>query len=113
MCAPVNAPFSWPNNSLSSRFSGIALQLMATNGPSLRALRRWMAAAAISLPVPLSPNESTGACRGHFADECKGRLHLRTRAEHLLEDFRSLSLLQLSIFLFQFYNVDASAKQQL
>ena len=31
LTAPVNAPFSWPNSSLSSRFSGIAAQLMATN----------------------------------------------------------------------------------
>ena len=30
--APVKAPRSWPNSSLSSRFSGIAPQLMATNG---------------------------------------------------------------------------------
>jgi transcriptional regulator with PAS, ATPase and Fis domain len=33
----VNAPFSWPKSSLSSRFSGIALQLMAApiNAPVL------------------------------------------------------------------------------
>ncbi len=30
--APVNAPFSWPNSSLSSRVSTIAEQLMPTNG---------------------------------------------------------------------------------
>ena len=30
--APVNAPFSWPKISLSSSVSGIAAQLMATNG---------------------------------------------------------------------------------
>ena len=30
--APVNAPFSWPNSSLSSSVSGMAAQLMATNG---------------------------------------------------------------------------------
>ena len=34
--APVNAPFTWPNSSLSSRFSGIAPQLTATNGASRR-----------------------------------------------------------------------------
>ena len=31
--APVKAPFSWPNSSFSSSVSGIAAQLMATNGP--------------------------------------------------------------------------------
>ena len=30
--APVNAPFSWPNSSLSSSASGSAAQLIATNG---------------------------------------------------------------------------------
>ena len=59
--APVNEPFSWPNSSLSSRFSGMAPQLMATNGPSARAPSRWMARATSSLPVPLSPRTSTAA----------------------------------------------------
>ena len=34
--APVKAPFSWPNNSLSMRSRGMAAMLMATNGPPLR-----------------------------------------------------------------------------
>ena len=32
--APVKAPFSWPNSSDSSRLSGMAAQLTATNGPA-------------------------------------------------------------------------------
>ena len=32
--APEKAPFSWPNSSDSSRFSGIAAQFSATNGPA-------------------------------------------------------------------------------
>ncbi len=40
--APVNAPFSWPNSSLSSSASGMAAQLTGTNGPAARALPRWM-----------------------------------------------------------------------
>ena len=59
--APVNEPFSWPNSSLSSSVSGIAPQLIGTKGPAERAPRRWMAWAASSLPVPLSPSTSTGA----------------------------------------------------
>ncbi len=39
--APVKAPFSWPNNSLSSRFSGIAAQLTEMNGLSAREDLRW------------------------------------------------------------------------
>ena len=34
--APVKAPRSWPNISLSRRSAGIALQLTATNGPCQR-----------------------------------------------------------------------------
>ena len=55
----MKAPFTWPNSSLSSRVSGIAAQLMATNGPSLRPLFAWSALATSSLPVPLSPVMST------------------------------------------------------
>src|SRR5207253_1310749 len=34
--APVNAPFSWPNSSLSSRVSGMAAQFTAMNGLARR-----------------------------------------------------------------------------
>ncbi len=59
--APVKAPFSCPNSSLSSRFSDRAAQLMATNGPAARPLQRCSARAATSLPLPLSPSSSTVA----------------------------------------------------
>ena len=36
--APVNAPFSWPNSSDSSRAAGIAAQLIATKGAVARGL---------------------------------------------------------------------------
>ena len=36
LCAPVKAPRSWPNSSLSISSRGIAAMLMATNGPSRR-----------------------------------------------------------------------------
>ena len=58
-CASVKAPFTWPNSSLSRRFSGRAPQLMETNGASRRGERAWMALATSSLPVPLSPVMST------------------------------------------------------
>ena len=59
--APVNAPFSWPNSSDSSRFSGIAAQLTEMNGPLARRERAWMWRASTSLPVPHSPVISTEA----------------------------------------------------
>src|SRR5450755_4693890 len=40
LCAPVNAPRSWPNNSDSRRSFGIAAVLMATNGCAARTLCR-------------------------------------------------------------------------
>src|ERR1039458_3865417 len=53
--APVNAPRSCPNKSLSSRDSGIAAQLIATNGLLPRWLLRCNARATRSLPGPPSP----------------------------------------------------------
>ena len=53
--APVNAPFSWPNSSTPSRFSAIALQLIATNGTFAararlvdRAREQFLAGAALA-----------------------------------------------------------------
>ena len=57
--APVKAPFTQPNSSLSSSVSGKAAQLMATKGCAARGLPRWMARAISSLPVPVSPEIST------------------------------------------------------
>jgi hypothetical protein len=50
LMAPVNAPFSWPNNSLSSRPVGIAAQFSLTSVLSLRRLRSWIARAKSSCP---------------------------------------------------------------
>ena len=57
--ASVNAPRTWPNSSLSMRVSGSAAQLIGTKGPSRRALSKCSARASRSLPVPLSPVNST------------------------------------------------------
>ena len=72
--APVKAPRSCPNSSLSSSVSVIAAQLIATNGFDARALLSWMARATSSLPVPLSPVTSTVAAVGaHLAIAVKTR----------------------------------------
>ena len=57
--APLNAPRSCPNISVSIRVSGTAAQLTATNGPFLRGPLKCSAFATSSLPVPLSPVTST------------------------------------------------------
>ena len=58
--ASVNAPASWPNNSLSTNSCGMLPQLTAMNSPSLRGLMAWMERAIISLPTPVSPVIKTG-----------------------------------------------------
>src|SRR6267378_178642 len=62
--APVKAPRSWPNISLSTRSRGIAAQFTRTNGFSRRGLASWIALATSSLPVPDSPVMSTRASVG-------------------------------------------------
>jgi hypothetical protein len=58
--APVNAPFSCPNNSLSSRPVGIAAQLSLTKARWLRRLWSWIARAMSSLPVPVFAQQQDG-----------------------------------------------------
>ena len=53
--APVKAPRTCPNSSASNSSSDRDDALMATNGPAPRRERRWMAAATLSFPVPVSP----------------------------------------------------------
>src|SRR5262252_1200536 len=60
MWAPVNAPFSWPNSSLSSRLAGMAAQFTLTNSPVEKAEFAWSHRASTSFPVPPSPAISTG-----------------------------------------------------
>ena len=67
LSAPVKAPASWPNSSSSSRFSLRAVQFISANGLFFRGLLLWMARAASSLPVPVSPRISTVALVGAMA----------------------------------------------
>ena len=57
--APVNAPRSWPNSSLSSRVSASDAQCTLMYGRPARGLAAGFAAATSSLPVPDSPVMST------------------------------------------------------
>src|SRR3989442_1311983 len=58
--APVKAPRSWPNSSLSASDTVRALQLTARKGLPQRGPLKWMARATNSFPLPLSPVISTG-----------------------------------------------------
>ena len=57
--APVNAPRSWPNSSLSSRLSDSAAQLSLRYGLAARGDMRWTRSASTSLPTPVSPRIRT------------------------------------------------------
>ena len=82
LIAPVNAPFSWPNSSLSSSVSVSAPQLTLTNGPAARFERAWIARATSSLPVPLSPGMKTVASVGAtFSMVCEHGAHRRRLAD--------------------------------
>jgi hypothetical protein len=59
LTAPVKAPFTWPNISLSMSSAGMAAQLISMKGRSRRGETAWMARAMSSLPVPLSPETKT------------------------------------------------------
>ena len=62
--APVNAPRSWPNSSLSMRPVGMAAQLILTNVRVPRLLKSWTARATSSFPEPVSPRMSTAESVG-------------------------------------------------
>ena len=59
--APVKAPGSYPNSSLSSNSCGMAAQFTFTKGFSRRSEWENTMRATTSLPVPLSPRISTVA----------------------------------------------------
>ena len=113
VCAPVKEPFSWPNSSLSSRFSGMALQLMAMNGPFLlrapavERLRHHLLAGAA-----FAENQDRRAGRRHLADEREDGLHRRAGAQHVLEDLGPLALLQRAVFLLELGDVDAPLQHE-
>ena len=62
--APVKAPFSWPNSSLSMSSLEMAAQLTGMKGLSARSERVCTARATSSLPVPDSPKIATAAVDG-------------------------------------------------
>src|SRR4029077_17287058 len=59
--APVKAPRSRPNSSLSMSEAGIAAQLTTTKGRDRRGLPRWIARASSSLPAPVLTQSKTVA----------------------------------------------------
>lgn len=68
--APVKAPFSWPQSSLSRRLEGRAAQWTAMKGLRALGLFWWIIWAKSSLPVPVSPWRRTVALVGATWASC-------------------------------------------
>ena len=72
LMAPVKAPLTCPNSSLSIRLGDTAEQSNTTKGPPLRWLSSCRPSATSSLPVPVSPSTSrvvsVGATRSRMAN---------------------------------------------
>ena len=84
--APVNAPRSWPNSSLSMSSAGHrgAVELHERR-VARGASRRGCARATSSLPVPFSPvDEHAPLGRGGPPDELEEPLHRRPAAHHVV-----------------------------
>ncbi|MCY1371819.1 hypothetical protein D9M69_589870 [compost metagenome] len=91
-CAPVKAPGSWPNNSLSTTDSASAPALIATNGPLRRLDKSCSARATTSLPAPVSPRISTSALVAARAPICSRRRSIEGEwpTSRVLSSLRSL-----------------------
>ena len=84
--APVNAPFSWPKSSLSSRVAGIAAQLTATSGArGARAQAVDRAGDELLARAALAGDQHRGVGRRELLDQPVDLEHRRGRADQLLE----------------------------
>ena len=103
-CAPVNEPFSCPKSSLSSRVSVTAAQLMATKGREARGLLSWIARAANSLPVPLSPWKRTVDFGWrNFGNRFIDLNHARAFAHQVVSDLQLVA--QAAVLAFQVFDL--------
>src|SRR6266851_715527 len=69
--APVNAPFTWPNSSLSISVGTSDPQSTGTNGFAAFGPLKWIDRATNSFPVPLSPRISTGCVENATFDKIR------------------------------------------
>ena len=81
--APVKAPFTWPNISLSTSSAGTAAQFIWTKALSRRGDSAWIARATSSLPVPaLARDQHPRSRRRHHVHELVDALHGVRAADH-------------------------------
>jgi hypothetical protein len=99
LTAPVKAPLTWPKRVDSRSSLGMALVWTGTKGPSPRGLRRWMARATSSLPVPDSPVTGCWSAPAPPAGPARRPPHAAAPADdlaHALEAAPQLQVLDLS-----------------
>ena len=101
--APVKAPFSWPNSSLSTSPAGRAAQLILMSGLSFRRLLEWIARAIEFLARPrLARDEDGGIGRRDPPDVIEHGRQARASPDDLLEIVDALDLfLQVQVLLFE------------
>ena len=84
LCAPVNAPRSWPKSSDSSRSFGMAAVLIAMNGPGARgAVPVQRTRDELLAGAGLAGDEHGGARLRQPSDRAKDLLHRGRLAQHL------------------------------
>ena len=84
--APVNAPFSWPNSSLSISVSGMAAQLMATKrSGAARAESVDRARGQLLAGSAFAGDQHRGAAGRDLLDQRENLPHLRRRADHFAQ----------------------------
>ena len=90
---PVNAPFSWPKNSASSRFSGIAPQSTGTNGPCGAAAAAMNAARDQFLAgARLADHQYVDPRVGDLLDHLEYFAHRRASADDVVEAIGAFDL---------------------
>jgi len=95
----VNAPLTYPNSSLSIRFSGIAAQFRGMKGSSRRELEKWdRASQQILAGATLSHEQDGRRSVRHLLDHLKNRPHFGVGGDYVGQAIMSR---QLSAELFQ------------
>jgi hypothetical protein len=85
LTAPVNAPFSWPNSSDSSRFSGSAAQLSLTSGCGARRVVVNGAGDQFLAGAGFAADQHRGVPLRHLPHLLEHPLHRLAVADHAVE----------------------------
>ena len=111
--APVKAPFSWPNSSLSIRFSGMAAQLMADEGlvPSpaqvVQGARQQLLAGAA-----LAQDQDAHVRGGDLLDKAADLEHFGCARDHAVQRHMAPRLYELPVLVLELGQIEGAAQDQ-